>query len=122
MAHEHEPGGVPSRSELPLPDYDHLAVGPLHQRIRTLDEEGVTRLLAYEHAHADRLPVVEVLEQRIAELQAGAEPTGGSPEGTQPENAQAPHGGSPVSPGTQAPPADPPPPHGDPTNIRKAHK
>ncbi|MCW2609145.1 MAG: hypothetical protein JWM15_391, partial [Cryptosporangiaceae bacterium] len=47
-------GDVP-REELSLPDYDHLPIGSLEHRVRTLDVDGLERLLAYEEAHAHRL-------------------------------------------------------------------
>ena len=36
----------------------------------------MTQLLAYEREHGNRLPVVQVLERRLEELRAGAEPSG----------------------------------------------
>jgi hypothetical protein len=56
-------GDVP-REELSLPDYDHLPIGSLEHRVRTLDVDGLERLLAYEEAHAHRLPVLELLRHR----------------------------------------------------------
>ena len=104
MAHE----------ELPLPDYDYLPVGSLQSRIRTLDAEGVDRLLDYEREHANRLAVLRLLEMRAEALAEGAEPTGGSPQAFAPEagarTAQAQEAA--VTPG---PPVNPPS-HGDPTN------
>src|SRR4051812_24942525 len=61
MTH-HEP---PHHAQLPLPDYDHLPTGSLEGRIRTLDSAGVEALLAYEQAHAHRLPVVQLLSTRL---------------------------------------------------------
>src|SRR3954470_16706909 len=81
---------------LPLPDYDHLPIGGLTSRIRTLDAAGVQTLLEYERAHGNRLPVVEVLQNRLSALQEGAQPSGGSPTGVAPE--------------APPPPAGPPPP------------
>ncbi|MFC8921883.1 hypothetical protein [Cellulosimicrobium sp. NPDC057127] len=104
-----------AREELPVPDYDHLPVAALGHRIRSLDAGGVETLLAYERAHGDRLPVVQVLEQRLQELHDGAEPSGGDPSGVAPEQAPPPSGGSPVSPQTQGPPQNPPS-QGVPTN------
>ena len=72
-------------------------------------------LLAYEHAHGDRLPVVVVLENRLAALRAGAEPSGGSPLSPAPERAPAPSGSSGVGPQTAGPTINPPS-HGAPTN------
>jgi hypothetical protein len=75
----------PSHDELPLPDYDHLPKGSLASRIRPLDRAGVEQLLAYERAHAHRLPVVLILEQRLEALAEGAEPTNGSLTAVRPE-------------------------------------
>jgi hypothetical protein len=107
--------GTPHHDQLPLPDYDHLPVGSLESRIRSLDADGVSSLLAYERAHGDRLPVVTVLESRLRALQNGAEPTGGSPDAVTPENEAAPATTSKVDPSTSGPPINPPS-HGDPTN------
>jgi hypothetical protein len=60
---------APSHDELPLEDFDHLTVGSLRSRIRSLDVEDVRRLHAYEVEHANRLPVVAVLSNRIATLE-----------------------------------------------------
>ena len=101
--------------QLPLPDYDHLPIGSLESRVRTLDADGVQALLDYERAHGDRLPVVTVLEQRLASLREGAEPSGGDPAAATPEVEHAPQTGSHVKPDTQGPPQNPPT-GGDPTN------
>lgn len=100
---------------LPLPDYDHLPIGSLTSRIRTLDAPGLEQVLAYERAHAARLPVLQAMEHRLEQLGAGAQPSGGAPDGAQPEAAPPPAGGSPVSAATSGPPQNPPS-HGDPTN------
>ncbi|MEN3300758.1 hypothetical protein [Pseudonocardia sp.] len=83
-------------ANLPLPDYDHLPVGSLQHRIRTLDADGVTALLDYEQAHGRRFNVVQLLTQRLDALRSGdARPSGGDPAAPQPEQAPAPAGGSP---------------------------
>lgn len=105
----------PSHDALPLPDYDHLPQGALESRIRSLDADALQTLLDYERAHGDRLPVVQLLEQRLGAVREGAEPTGGSPAATAPEVAEPPKGGSEVSPETQGPVQNPPA-HGVPTN------
>ena len=105
----------PDHADLPLPDYDHLPLPSLLQRVRTLDADGVRQVLAYERAHADRLPVTDVLEQRLGELDGGAEPSGGSPLGAVPEKAGPPAAPRETSMATDAPPNNPPS-HGDPTN------
>ena len=63
--------------QLPLPDYDHLPVEGLASRIRTLDATGLQTLLEYERAHADRLQVVTIMENRLTSLREGAQPSGG---------------------------------------------
>ena len=70
-----------SRDDLPLPDYDHLPMAGLIQRIRSLDADQLKALDAYEREHGNRLPVTEAFRARLAELAAGAEPSGGSPFG-----------------------------------------
>jgi hypothetical protein len=107
---------APLHDTLPLPDYDHLPLGGLTSRIRTLDADGVETLLAYERAHGDRAPVVTVLENRLAALREGAQPSGGDPAAD--FTAEAPQhaaGGSKVSEATAGPPINPPS-QGDPTN------
>lgn len=103
---------TPSREELPLPDYDALSVGELEHRIRSLSAEELERLVRYERAHAARVPVVELLAGRLAQLDAGATP---SPGGQPPPTGEATGGrhGSPVTPDTAAEPIHPPP-HGSP--------
>ena len=100
-------GAVP-HSELPLPDYDHLPLGSLTQRIRTLDAAALERVLSYERAHGNRLPVVKVMENRLQELREGAEPSGGSPAGAAPEKAPGPAAARQVDQTTEAPSLNPP--------------
>jgi hypothetical protein len=100
---------------LPLPDYDHLPVGSLTSRIRTLDADGLQTVLSYEQSHANRVQVVQAMTHRLDELRAGAQPSGGAPDAAQPEHAPAPSGASGVSEATSGPPVNPPS-HGDPTN------
>jgi hypothetical protein len=103
------------RDELPLPDYDHLTLGELPTRIGSLDADALRQLLAYEREHGDRLPVVQVLEHRLAAVESGAGLTGGDPRASTPASALSPEGGSKVGPETSGPPVNPPS-HGDPTN------
>lgn len=101
--------------ELPIPDFDSAPLGALAPRLRSLDREQIEMLLEHERAHADRPAYVLHLEQRLAELDAGATPTSGAsgqPASPPTEPAQ---GGSPVSPQTSGPPINPPT-GGDPTN------
>ncbi|MDQ1673048.1 MAG: hypothetical protein QOC98_1610, partial [Frankiaceae bacterium] len=96
------------RDELPLPDYDHLTLGELPTRIGSLDAEALRQLLAYERGHGDRLPVVQVLEHRLAAVESGVGLTGGDPQTSTPTSAQSPRGGSKVGPETSGPPVNPP--------------
>ncbi|MBD0422759.1 hypothetical protein AB0L35_20275 [Streptomyces sp. NPDC052309] len=107
----------PAHNALPLPDYDHLPIGGLESRIRSLGVEEVEELLAYERSHADRLPVTELLAARLEQLQSGAEPTSGDPGALRPEQTQG-RTGSPVSPATSPQPFSPPP-HGTPDQRGK---
>lgn len=61
-------GTVLAHDELPLPDYDHLTLGSLRGRIRSLDLPQLIQLRDYEKAKADRLPIVTLLDNRIAKL------------------------------------------------------
>jgi len=106
---------IPAHDELPLPDYDHLPLGSLEGRIRSLDIAGLMTLVAYEESHGNRLPVVQVLERRLAALREGAPLSDGSPLAATPEVQHAPGGGSTAGPQTEGPPVNPPS-HGDPTN------
>ena len=93
---------IPEHAELPLADYDHIPSGTLPSRISGLDEAGVGQLLAYERAHGNRLPVIQILESRLNALKGGAEPSGTSAPDT-PEVSQT-QQGSKVSPATSGPP------------------
>ena len=63
---------VESRDELPLADYDHLTLGSLRGRLRSLTVPELVQIRAYELTHADRLPVVTMLDNRIARLATDA--------------------------------------------------
>jgi hypothetical protein len=104
-----------SRGDLPLPDYDHLPLGSLTSRIRSLDAGQLSALVDYERAHGNRLPVVQALESRIDAVRAGADLSSGSPEALRPEAAPPPAGDTAASPATTGPAMNPPS-HGDPTN------
>ncbi len=60
--------GVPERGELPLEDYDSLTLGALRGRLRSLTLEELVHVRDYEKAHAHRLPVTTLLDNRIAKL------------------------------------------------------
>jgi hypothetical protein len=73
---------VISHDDLPLPDYDHMTLGSLRGRLRSLSVEELVQVRDYEKAHAHRLPVVTLLDNRIAKLatDAAASPSpGGEP-------------------------------------------
>lgn len=61
-------GVVLAHDQLPLPDYDHLTLGSLRGRMRSLDLPQLVQIRDYEKAHADRLPIVTMLDNRIARL------------------------------------------------------
>lgn len=66
-----------AHDELPLADYDQLALPDVRHRIRSLDESQLQALFDHETAHGNRIPVLEVLHARLKELRHGAEPSGG---------------------------------------------
>jgi hypothetical protein len=103
----------PEKADLPLPDYDHIPLGTLLSRISALDAAGVGELIAYEEAHGNRLPVLEVLRHRVAALRSGTEPSGAIQQ-DMPEVTRS-QAGSVVGPETAGPKINPPS-HGDPTN------
>lgn len=86
--------------ELPLPDYDQLTMGDLQHRARALTHDELQTILTYEAGHAARVPVLQILEARLRELEAGAEPSSGDPRRA-PDIASTP-GGSPVQESTAA--------------------
>jgi hypothetical protein len=100
--------------DLPLPDYDHITTGELPGRVHGLDAAQVEELLAFEREHGDRLPIVQVLEHRLRELNAGAQPSGEVLDDSPTMNHGAASGGK-VSPATHGPTINPPS-HGVPTN------
>jgi hypothetical protein len=104
---------MPER-DLPIDDYDHLPVGSLISRIRTLDATGLQTLLDYEQGHANRIQVVSAMQTRLGSLKNGAQPSGGDPNAATPEAAPPADSGPKVT-GTDAPKINPPS-HGDPTN------
>lgn len=87
-------------ADLPLPDYDQLTIGDLQHRIRSLTEAELEGVLTHEAGHAARVPVLEILEARLRELQDGASPSSGDPRRA--PGVQSTPGGSPVSEATAA--------------------
>jgi hypothetical protein len=67
---EATPGATLAHDELPLEDYDHLTLGSLRARLSKLDPVALVQLRDYERAHAHRLPVLTMLENRIAKVSA----------------------------------------------------
>ena len=55
-------------SELPLPNFDHLTVPQLRDRLRTLTLVELVQLRDYEVAHGNRAPVLTLLDNRIGKL------------------------------------------------------
>lgn len=74
---------APSSDELPLEGYDGLTLPAIRARLRSLDVEQLVQIRAYEQAHANRLQIVTMFENRIAKLQRNAEepPTSNEQEG-----------------------------------------
>ncbi len=62
------PGAELGHDELPLPDFDHQTVPQLRGRLRTLGLAELVQLRDYEQAHAAPLPVLTLLDNRIAKL------------------------------------------------------
>jgi hypothetical protein len=62
------PGADLRHDELPLPDFDHFTVPQLRGRLRTLGLAELVQLRDYEQAHAARLPVLTLLDNRLAKL------------------------------------------------------
>ena len=108
-------GTTVGRDELPIPDYDHLPIGDLGHRIRSLSADQLGTLLAHEKEHGNRLPVTQLIETRLGEVEGGAPLSGGDAAGLSPALADTAQGGSKVSTQTQGPTINPPS-HGDPTS------
>jgi hypothetical protein len=62
------PGAELGHTDLPLADFDHQTVPQLRGRLRTLGLPQLVQLRDYEQAHARRLPVLTLLDNRIAKL------------------------------------------------------
>jgi hypothetical protein len=96
-------GDVVAHDELPLPDYDHMTLGSLRGRMRSLDLPQLVTLRDYEKAHANRLPIVTMLDNRIAKL--ATDPTAPLSGGGTAPKKPAKRGKGKVSPDTAAPPS-----------------
>lgn len=66
-------GGLKSAADLPLADFDHMTGPQLRGRLRTLDRVQLVQLLDYERAHANRVPIVLMLENRLTKLLAAGD-------------------------------------------------
>ena len=66
--HDKAASPVLEHGDLPLPGYDHLTLGSLRGRLRALDVVQLVQLRDYEKSHANRLPVITMLDNRIAKL------------------------------------------------------
>ncbi len=106
--------------DLPLPDYDHMTLGSLRGRLRSLSVEQLVQLRTYEKAHANRLPVVTMLDNRIAKLATDASAAPSGPVSTSPAPEQIAVGGATpsgrISPASTDAPVINPPSQGVPTN------
>jgi hypothetical protein len=61
-------GGLKDAKDLPLEDFDHMTAPQLRGRLRRLDRVQLVQLLDYERAHAHRVPIVVMLENRLTKL------------------------------------------------------
>ena len=68
-----------SRDELPIPDFDNITIGSLRARLRSLSLEQLVTLREWEQAHAHRLPVITLLDNRIAKVSAEQQSAPGAP-------------------------------------------
>src|SRR3954470_18651736 len=67
-----------SREALPIPDFDNVSLGSLRGRLRSLSLQQLVVLREWEQAHAHRLPVITLLDNRIAKVSAQESTTNGS--------------------------------------------
>jgi hypothetical protein len=58
------------RGDLPIADFDHITLGSLRARLRALSIEELAELREWEQSHGHRLPVLTLLDNRIAKLAA----------------------------------------------------
>jgi hypothetical protein len=62
-------GPVVAHGDLPLADFDHMTLGQLRGRLRTMSVVELVQLRDYEKAHANRLPITTMLDNRINKVQ-----------------------------------------------------
>jgi hypothetical protein len=72
LAADVPPDAELAQDELPLPDYDHMTLGSLRGRLRSLDLVSLVQIRDYERTHANRLPIVSMLDNRILKTTAAA--------------------------------------------------
>jgi hypothetical protein len=56
------------RTELPIPDFDHITLGSLRARLRSLSLQELATLRGWEKSHGHRAPVITLLDNRIARV------------------------------------------------------
>lgn len=61
---------APEREDLPIEDFDSASLPSLRARLRSLSVADLGLLREYEQAHAHRLPIITMLDNRIAKLAA----------------------------------------------------
>jgi hypothetical protein len=59
-----------SAQDLPITDFDNVSIGSLRARLRSLSVEDLVTLREWEKAHANRLPVLTLLDNRIVKVSA----------------------------------------------------
>src|SRR3954469_21506275 len=104
-----------SESELPIPEWDGLPMGDLESRLRALEVDELHAMRDHEEDHANRIQVMQLLDQRIKAVESGAEVSDGDPAGRRPGTVGAASSGDNASAVKEGPPVNPPS-HGDPTN------
>jgi hypothetical protein len=107
-----------THTPLPIPDFEHLPLGDVQSRIRSLDASGLRTLIDFEQQHGARTPVLQALNDRQDQLAAGSQPSGGNPGAFDPQRpgpASSTFPKGQVTPETSGPPMNPPS-QGDPTN------
>jgi hypothetical protein len=86
-------GDSPATSDLPIENYDGQTVGALRPKLRALDVEALVRIRGYEQAHANRVQILTMIENRIARLRRSApgspEEPGGGPGPSRPSESGA---------------------------------
>ena len=65
-----------SHDDLAIPDFDNITLGSLRARLRSLSLEDLGTLRRWEKAHANRMPVLTLLDNRIAKLAASVDSQG----------------------------------------------